>query len=214
MAQATKYPRRTSKPIILTWACLNKEEEYKGKSTGKYSVRGTFATIEDTNELLADLEGLYDTYKKTNKDLSELKPKRNSVPSFGESENVKTGEIGFKFSTSSTWKKDGSPKIVPVVDAKGKPYKGPIGNGSIGRICFTVAPKCVASDNYGVSLWLEAVQVLELKEYNAGDVDAAVFGFGVEEGFNASEEVEGNEENPFDNPSESQGEAVKDAGDF
>jgi len=199
MAKSNKYPQITSNPMVLSWACIQQEEEWQGKPTGKFSVRGAFTDIKETNALLEKLEGIYKDYCKSDDSLKNLKRKRNSLPNFGESENPNTGDLSFKFTTTSTWKnKNGEEqaKVVPVLDAKGKPYSGPIGNGSIGKVCFSVAPKCQNSERYGTALWLEAIQVLDLKVYQPDAPDAAKFGFGSEEGFTA-DTVEESQVNPF-----------------
>ena len=95
-----------------------------------------------------------------------------------------TGEIQMKFKMKAKIQlKDGSvyePKPV-VVDSKAQPIKDPdfrIGNGSICRIQFDASPYCMPSTKTaGVSLRLNAVQVLSLVEYG-GNSD-----FEEEEGF-------------------------------
>ena len=75
-----------------------------------------------------------------------------------------------------------------VFDSKGKPFpeKDPplIGNGSTGRIAIT-AYAYAAPIGYGVSIRLEAVQVINLVEY--GGKTAMDFGFAVEEGYSVDD---------------------------
>nr|WP_320145682.1 hypothetical protein [uncultured Anaeromusa sp.] len=198
MAKQNKFPQYTTKPMVLLWPHLDHEESYQGKPTGKFAITGRFEDITDTNALLQQLEGVYEVFKAKEPAFAEFKPKAKSVPSFGERENDK-GEITFKFTTKSTWKNKAGeemPKVVPVFDAKGKPYTGPIGNGSIGLVCYTVAPKTTSTTNYGTSLWLNAIQILELKEFSGGTQEAGNFGFSEQEGFEGFTEEMG-QENPF-----------------
>ena len=80
-------------------------------------------------------------------------------------------------------------KFKPTVfDAKGKtfPEKDPpmIGNGSTGRLALT-AYAYAAPVGYGVSIRLEAVQILNLVEY--GGRSAADYGFAIEEGYSVED---------------------------
>lgn len=76
-----------------------------------------------------------------------------------------------------------------LFDAKGKPLTGDpkIGGGSVLKVCYEVVPYYTAIAGAGVSLRLKAVQIIELKEYSDGG-NAESYGFGEEEGFEASEE--------------------------
>jgi len=76
-------------------------------------------------------------------------------------------------------------KFKPTVfDAKGKPFpeQDPplVGNGSTGRLAIT-AYAYAAPIGYGVSIRLDAAQVLNLVEYNGRS--ASDYGFAVEEGY-------------------------------
>lgn len=80
-------------------------------------------------------------------------------------------------------------KFKPTVfDSKGKPWpeKDPplIGNGSIGRLALT-AYAYAAPIGYGVSIRLEAVQIIDLVEY--GGRNATDYGFMVEDGYDISD---------------------------
>lgn len=75
-----------------------------------------------------------------------------------------------------------------VFDSKGKPWpeKNPplIGNGSVGRLALT-AYAYAAPIGYGVSIRLEAAQIIDLVEY--GGRSATDYGFAVEEGYDISD---------------------------
>jgi len=65
-----------------------------------------------------------------------------------------------------------------LFDAAGKPLNKFIGNGSVGKVAFHIYPYFMESTKMsGISLRLEAVQVIER---NTGDAGAGAFGFGVE----------------------------------
>jgi len=102
-----------------------------------------------------------------------------------------TGEVEFNFKLPAqvTRRKDGkvinlSPK---VFDAK-KNIMEPvpqIWNGSVGKVAFKVRPY-EAPIGVGVSLRLQAVQVIEVQGPNGGNADS--FGFDDEDGYEFSEE--------------------------
>lgn len=80
-------------------------------------------------------------------------------------------------------------KFKPTIfDAKGVPFpeKNPpmIGNGSTGRLALT-AYAYAAPIGYGISIRLEAVQIIDLVEYNGKS--ATDYGFSVEEGYSVDE---------------------------
>lgn len=88
-------------------------------------------------------------------------------------------------------KKDGTAFETRVLlfDAEGKEIKGDpkAGRGSKVRVAVTVAPFFSASTKkVGITLWLEAVQIVELIEYGAGG-SASSFGFTKEDGYKAEE---------------------------
>jgi len=103
-----------------------------------------------------------------------------------------TGKMLLKAKNSASYKdKNGEEqkRKLPVFDAKGKPTAGlNIGRGSTLKV--SVVPNTFvnpATKMVGVSLWLKAVQVINLVEYGGGD--AKSFGFGEEEGFVVNEDA-------------------------
>lgn len=106
-----------------------------------------------------------------------------------------TGEVefNFKMTASGTSKKDGKPwsRAPQVFDGKGKELKGraipSIWGGTIGRVDGFYNPFCTAV-GAGVSLRLEAVQIIKLQS-GSGNASAAQRGFAAEEdGYEAAEE--------------------------
>lgn len=102
-----------------------------------------------------------------------------------------TGKLLLKAKNSASFVKDGveQKRSLPVFDAKGKPAPGlNIGRGSTLKV--SVVPNGFtnpAADKYGVSLWLKAVQVINLVEYGGGNAES--FGFGEEDGFTVSDDT-------------------------
>lgn len=109
------------------------------------------------------------------------------------------GDIIFKFKTKATITTkagDTIKKTVPVFDAKGNPVDVPIGNGSIVRVAFQVIPYWKSSTNAGLTLYLDAVQVIKLIEYNCGGSFDS-FGFTEEDGFVAKDDPFANDNMDF-----------------
>lgn len=99
-----------------------------------------------------------------------------------------TGKLLLKVknAASGTSKKDGTKfeRRIKVFDAKGKLVDKPlrIGRGTTAKVAFIIAPFYnAASKNVGVTLWFEAIQVINLVEFGGGN--ASDFGFGEEQGY-------------------------------
>ncbi|MDT8900624.1 hypothetical protein [Anaeroselena agilis] len=174
------------------WARLRREEEYKGKPTGRFSI-SLKLPLEATQQLLKELEAEYDVLKKTSSVFQGQKPAKGSTPNFGTKEDS-NGDIVFKFSTKSTFesKKTGETfkKTIPIFSASGKALElaNEIGNGSRVRVSFSVAPKFKDSKTYGLQLFLDAVKVIQLVEYKAGGLQEEAFGFEPEDGYEPDQE--------------------------
>ena len=112
------------------------------------------------------------------------------------------GETFFKFKTKSTFKTksgDVMNRVIPIFDAHGKPLPKSVdvGHGSIVKVCYSVCPFWKSSKVKGLTLILNAVQVIELVE--RGKADFGSYGFEAEEnGYSAPDESEvGEDEIPF-----------------
>lgn len=107
--------------------------------------------------------------------------KRSDMP-WKETED---GKVRFKFklkakggSGEKQW--DQKPAIF---DAKGNPIKDVnVGSGSTVKVAFEAVPYFTAMVGHGISLRLRAVQILELRQYIAGD-NFDAFGFKATDGF-------------------------------
>lgn len=112
-------------------------------------------------------------------------------------EGEETGRIIVKFKQSAQIKKKNGQVInvtIPLFDAKGTPMKAgtQVYSGSILKVSFTTRPYLVDSTNgAGVSLDLNAVQVLKL--VSSTQRDAGAYGFGAEEGYEADDEEDTND---------------------
>ena len=100
-------------------------------------------------------------------------------------------EINFKMKASGTSKKSGKAweRHPAIFDAQLRPCTDvKVGGGSIVKVKAELRPFDSPAFGAGLSLGLEAVQVIELREYSAGQSAA---GFDKEEGFEASAGAEG-----------------------
>lgn len=187
-----KYTAYTTPKGTASWAKLTVQEEWQGKPTGKYSIRVDFSK-EDTDEILERCEAEYERLKKAGV-FKDFKPGRNTVPNFGEKEDA-NGNIYFKFTTKAEFKNSKTnevmPRTVPVFDASLRPLKSLIGNGSQVKVRILMVPKMQDSKNYGLALWMDAVQVIDLVEYGSGASTPQDYGFDVENDYEGHEEEEG-----------------------
>lgn len=104
-----------------------------------------------------------------------------------------TGEVSFKFAmkASGVSKKTGKPwERKPVLfDAKGKRITEDlnIGGGTIGKVSFTMIPYAPNTKiGVGVSLKMEAVQIIDLK--TGGERSADDYGFEEEDGYSSRDD--------------------------
>lgn len=178
----------------LLFPHIYEPETYEGKDVG-YTVNIKF-NQKETDALIAVIDEELEKAKHSIK----LKPgqKWSAEPFMGYRED-KDGDIVFKFKANSHYQtKSGElhKVTIPVFDAHGKPIKEPlsIGNGTIAKVAYTLVPYWISKVVNGVKLRLDAVQIIDLKEY--GQKDAKGFGFGEEEGFSAAD-VEEEDDVPF-----------------
>lgn len=171
----------TAKGEIL-YPKIRTTELYNGEDTGKYAVNIKFSK-EDTDKFMGRLEDEWEAAKQS----AEFKGKtfkKGVPPNLGFRED-KDGDIIFKAKTSATIKtKKGDiiERTVPVFDAKGKPIEGDIGHGSIGRLSVTPAPYHTSSTNFGIVLYLNGIQIIDLKPPGSFN-SAEALGFEEEEGY-------------------------------
>jgi hypothetical protein len=144
------------------------------KEEGEYSIEGFF-NGDDVDDLIAAI----DEAAESKKNLSSKNAKIANLPY----EHTDDGRVKFKFKQRARYK-----DIifnVDVYDNLNNPWdkNTRIGNGSIGRVAFSLYVWEFPGKGVGITLQLKAVQVIELVAY---DISGAVdFGFEAVEG-NAS----------------------------
>lgn len=139
----------------------------------------------EASEFQSKLDDLYDqAYQSALKEAGGKKVKQIYEPYEIDEE---TGDLTVKFKNSATYKSkaDGSiiKRKIAIFDAKGKPITSKslkIGNGSTVKVSGFVSPYYKAALGSGISLKLQALQVIDLVE---GGASAGTYGFDAEEGF-------------------------------
>lgn len=204
MAGKRDYTQGTTPKGSVLFAHVFTPETYDGKEVG-YTIQLKLNEIE-TKAFMAVIDEELEKAKHSIK----LKPgqKWAAEPFLGYRED-KDGDIVFKFKTASTiTTKAGETltRTVPVFDAHGRPIKEKIniGNGTIARVAYTLIPYWVSKVVNGIKLRLEAVQIIDLKEF--GEKEASGYGFANEEDGFSFEEKKDEESTPFDD--------TEDEGDF
>jgi len=128
----------------------------------------------------------------TRKRLKGVSPNPYYTEVFDKETEEPTGQYEFRFKTAASGvnkKGERWERTVPIFDAKGKPVKNlkEIWSGTVGKVAYSVSPYFVAgSGAAGITLYLEAVQIIELNA--GGGRSASEFGFSEEDGFDSSEE--------------------------
>lgn len=155
------------------FAKLKTPDSYNGSVIG-YTIQ-VYPSDEDYERMKAQLMQVIENAKGDD----EFKGKQwLSEPVMGIVEN-RDGEYGFKFKKKHQYidKKTGDvvKTNVPVFDRYGSPTDVEVGNGSEVVIAFSAVPFHMTKNNNGVSLRLEAVQVVNLKERPSGG--AQYYGF-------------------------------------
>lgn len=181
---------------IAVYPRLN-EPDTKFDPNGTYSVRLKL-TDEEAAPLIDIIDKLIDeafeeAVEEAKTPAAKKKIKRADVPYKAEEDDQgePTGYTLFNFKRKASGvTKEGKAwaYTCPVFDAKLKPVdltKVQIGGGSTIVVSYSAVPFNVPALGVGASLRLEAVQLLDLKEWGAKD--ASSFGFGVSDGFEAEE---------------------------
>jgi len=173
MAKLKQYVSPTG---VAYYPHLRTPDTYQGKELG-FTVQLKL-NQEDTIKMQALLEK---ELQETERELG--RGKRYNNPSIGSKEDA-NGDILFKFKTKTHFIDNEGNRIertVPIFDAKGVPIKGDITYGSKIRVAFSPAPYYMSKTTNGLSLYLNAVQVIEMA--NAGSSSMGAFGFDIEEGY-------------------------------
>lgn len=193
MAEKKKAARFVSPKGIASYPYLTKPDT-KFNPDGEYKVSLSVAGDAASKAIDFLLEQHEAAVAKAKKENAGKRVKESELP-FIENDD---GTVTFKFKLKAkvTPKNGDTFEQKPALfDAKGKPLTGEtkVGGGSVVKVSYEVVPYYTAIAGAGVSLRLKAVQIIELKEYSGGG-NAESYGFGEEEGFEASEE----DTQPFD----------------
>jgi hypothetical protein len=184
---ATKNTQAISPVGKALWATLNKPDT-KYKEEGLYSVKLEI-TGDDAQKLSAFLDTkLQESIAEAKKENVGKKIKEASAPY--EWTNDNTIVVNFKMKASGIKKSGETWSRKPALfDAKGKPLVGEvmIGKGSLLAVAYEASPFYTSLIGAGVSLRLNAVQIIELVEFTAGSGSNP--GFGEHDGYEADEEV-------------------------
>jgi len=112
-------------------------------------------------------------------------------------ETLKDGEVVVKTKLKESYElRDGTlvTQQPSLFDAKGKPItddnRPQVGAGTVARISGQINCWFNAGSGAGMTLWCEAVQIIELCEFSGRPTDAEGFGFTEESGFVTEEEEE------------------------
>jgi hypothetical protein len=181
---------------IAKYPKLNKPEtEVNGQALDK--PRFTVGLILDekdkgVKELREKLETLHASVVSAAEKKKKADPKRKAKqliihpvvrPVVDDEGNEVAGKFEIRAKTNAE-NKDGDIKVITMFDAKGKPTKANVGGGSKLRLSVSLGEFDTAI-GCGVALYLNAVQILDLKTWGGGG-DASSHGFSEEEGYEDS----------------------------
>lgn len=164
------------------WCHVLSPEMYQGTSTNKYVV-GLKLNEKDKKAFLGKIDNEWQKFVE-----SEEGKKHTYKYDYANGLKEYKDDEYFKFKMTHIIRcKNGKDweRTVPVFDAGQKPIETEIGNGSKIKVAYELTPFYITSKNYGISLRMSAVQVLELNDAN--NESAESFGFAEEEGYHAED---------------------------
>lgn len=199
--QQQNRPKYVSPKGVFSYPRLT-EPDTKFKDEGEYSV---FLILDkdspEAKKLMAQIdkaaaESLAEA-KANAKNPAEAKKWETKYLPYTDVEDEETGEptgqikVKFTMKASGISKKTGKPwtRKPAIFDAKGKAITGDIkiGGGTVGKISYQIVPYApTVQVGASVKLALEAVQIIELREW--GERSADSYGFGAEEGYSYDED--------------------------
>lgn len=177
----TTYRKGTTDIGTFMFPRLFETEKFEGKDTGKFTVSFLPETDADRHALSSAIDEEWQKYKESDEG-KKHKYKydyANGVTSYKGADYFK-----FKMQRVIQTKNGAWERCVPIFDASGKEISAEltsIGSGTRGRIAYELMPYYMNDKNYGVSLRLTGVQIIELKE--TGSVSASSLGFDACEGY-------------------------------
>ena len=187
-----KYETFVSPKGIAIWPKLTVPDT-KFKEEGEYTVKLAFTPSDKgVQTFLDDLQARFDQFvEETKAEIGPAKAKKLKLNDpFTEEvddEGNETGRVLVKFKANAQYKnKQGQivKRTLRIFDAKGNPLASPpnIGNDSVLKVSYSVGTYSTPQGT-GITLYINAVQIVELVEYGAGGGDAKAYGFGEEDGY-------------------------------
>lgn len=171
------------------WSHLISTEQFQNKDTNKFAISLRLSP-KDEKDFLNKINAEWEKFKESSEG-QKHKYKYEPTTGFKQDEDGDGGLFKFKMTavihtrSGRDWERH-----VPVYDAGCKEISGnmeELGNGSKVKVAYELVPFFMSDKNYGISLRLTAVQVLEFK---SSEETAESFGFGQEEGFHAEDKEE------------------------
>ncbi len=163
-----KKPEAFVTPVGRTmWASII-EPNTKFDAEGKYMMDMLFEP-EQVVEVKASLESLLSSFVEEKK--KELKANKGQKVRYADKTFRALGDVMLR-SKQYTKTFDGAPQKIRLADSTGKVLHGfnkAVGNGSKVRAKLYPKPYYMASSNtFGISMLINAVQIIDLVEYEAG----------------------------------------------
>lgn len=181
MAYKNNFKKGVTGVGEVCFAHLLKPEEYKGTDTNKFSIMLHLSEA-DEKKLLDEIDAEWEKFKSTEEG-SKHKYKYdyvNGLKEYNEKNYFKFKATHIvRTKTGKEWELH-----VPIFDSSCQEITSKItgvGNGSKAKVSYELHPFFITDKNYGVSLRLTGVQILDLVE--EGSKSASSLGFGEEEGF-------------------------------
>ena len=175
------YRTGTTGVGTLMFPHLLRTEEFQGQDTGRFAVSFLPDTDEEKHRLLTEIDEEWTKFKESEEG-KKHKYKYDyvdGITAYKDEEYLK-----YKMQQTIKTKRGDWTRRVPIFDASGKEIGAElesIGSGTRGRIAYELKPYYMNDKNYGVSLRLTGVQIIELKEQ--GGATASSFGFDACDGY-------------------------------
>ena len=200
MAETKKKLAKLNTPIGEARWCWLYEPDTRFKDDGEYHVDLVLnAENPKAKEIVAKIKATYDDFKATLDDPKKAKkePKHLGFEPETDDNGDETGNLIFKFKAKATFvnkKGERVEKTPPAVfDSKLKQIKEPIPiyNGTTMIVNFSPSGYFNGTNN-GVTLYLNAVQIINL--VSGGNGDAKDYGFGEEEGYSSTPSMDADDD--------------------
>lgn len=189
------YRTGTTGVGTLMFPHLLRTEEFQGQDTGRFAVSFLPDTEEEKQRLLTEIDEEWQKFVE-----SEEGKKHKYKYDYVNGLTTYKDEEYFKYKMQQTIKtKRGDwTRRVPIFDTANPPKEigaelESIGSGTRGRIAYELKPYYMNDKNYGVSLRLTGVQIIELREQ--GGATASSLGFDACDGYTYAP---ASEPTPFD----------------